>query len=67
MTSPILIATLATILSDSTPCQKAPGLDAASLLRKSADAVGLSRSRDSILKTVALDTRLHTYESDRMY
>jgi hypothetical protein len=67
MTLSILIAAAAALLSDSATCQKAPGLDAAALIRKSAEVTGMLRSRESLLNTTAFDLTLHTYESDRTY
>lgn len=63
----MLIVATAALLGDSAPCQKIVGLDPATLLRRAADRTGLSRSRETVLKTTAFDVTQHAFESDRMY
>jgi hypothetical protein len=67
MTTFMLFTAVSALLGASVPCQTTTGLDAAALLHRAADRIGLSRSGGTVLKTVAFDVRSHGYESDRMY
>lgn len=66
MTSLMLITAVAASLGVA-PCQKAPALDAATLLRRAAERTGFPRAGATVLKSVAFDVLSHQFESDRMY
>ena len=62
-----LLASIAVAIGDSNTCHPAPGLDAATILRRAAERVGFPGLANSVLKIAAFDLTQHTFESDRMY
>jgi hypothetical protein len=62
----MLIATLALALAANPSCKPASG-DAAAVLRRAADALGMTRTDGRVLRVDGTDVITHDYESDRPY
>ncbi|HEY4306754.1 MAG TPA: hypothetical protein VGM82_19950 [Gemmatimonadaceae bacterium] len=62
----MLITSLLLALSASAPCKAASG-DAAAVLHRAADVLGMTRTSGHVLRVNATDIITHDYESDRTY
>jgi len=67
MPSFLIVAAVASLIGDSSSCQKAPGIDARAELQRAADRTGLTAARGRVVHTRAFDLTDHAFESDRTY